>query len=39
MHLFRLDLGELVWTGLNEARDQLLIDSWHPDRGRRTIER
>lgn len=39
MHLFRLGVGELVWTGLNEAGDKLVIDSWHRARGRRTIER
>lgn len=39
MHLFRLELVELVWTGLNDARDKLVIDSWHPGRGRRRIER
>jgi hypothetical protein len=39
MHLFRLEIDELVWTGLNEARDKLLIESWHPGRGRRLIER
>ena len=39
MHLFRLDLDELVWTGLNEARDKLIVESWHPGRGRRRLER
>jgi hypothetical protein len=39
MHLFRLEIDELVWTGLNEARDKLVIESWHPGRGRRWIER
>jgi Pyridoxamine 5'-phosphate oxidase len=32
-HLFDLDLTEVVWTGLNEARDALVIRSWHPGRG------
>jgi hypothetical protein len=32
-HLFDLDLTEVVWTGLNEARDLLVIRSWHPGRG------
>jgi pyridoxamine 5'-phosphate oxidase-like protein len=32
-HLFDLDLTEVVWTGLNEARDTLVIRSWHPGRG------
>ena len=32
-HLFDVDLTEVVWTGLSEARDQLVIQSWHPGRG------
>src|SRR4051794_16972855 len=32
-HVFDLDLTEVVWTGLNEARDALVIRSWHPGRG------
>ncbi|MGY1602027.1 pyridoxamine 5'-phosphate oxidase family protein [Geodermatophilus sp. SYSU D00815] len=32
-HVFHLDLHEVVWTGLNEARDKLVIRSWHPGRG------
>jgi hypothetical protein len=32
-HLFDVDLTEVVWTGLTEARDQLHIVSWHPGRG------
>src|SRR3954469_17477887 len=32
-HVFDLDLTEVVWTGLNEARDALVIWSWHPGRG------
>ncbi len=39
MHLFRLEISELVWTGLNEARDSLIVDSWTAARGRRVIER
>lgn len=39
MYLFRLEISELVWTGLNEARDALIVDSWTAGRGRRTIER
>ena len=39
MHLFRLEITELVWVGLNEARDKMIIDSWHPGRGRSRIER
>ncbi len=32
-HLFDVDLREVVWTGLNEPRDRLVIQSWHPGRG------
>jgi hypothetical protein len=32
-HMFAVDLTEVVWTGLTEARDQLHIISWHPGRG------
>src|SRR3954463_7549737 len=32
-HVFDLDLTEVVWTGLNQARDALVIRSWHPGRG------
>lgn len=39
MHLFRLEIDELVWVGLNQARDKLIIDSWHPGRGRSRLER
>jgi hypothetical protein len=39
MHLFRLDVDELVWTGLDESRSKLVIDSWHQQRGRRRFER
>lgn len=39
MHLFRLEIEELVWIGLDEARERLIVDSWHPDRGRRRLER
>ena len=33
VHLFRADLTELVVVGLNEARDKLVIESWHAGRG------
>lgn len=39
MHLFRLDVAELVWVGLDRGGDRLLIDSWHAGRGRRRIFR
>jgi hypothetical protein len=38
-HRFRLDISELVVTGLNEARDKLVIESWHQDRGLGRLER
>ena len=33
-HVFRLDLAEVVWTGLTDDRTALRILSWHPQRGR-----
>jgi hypothetical protein len=39
MHLFRLAIEEVVWTGLNEDRSKLVIESWHPDRGLERRER
>jgi len=39
MHLFRLEIAELVWVGLNDSREKLIIDSWHPGRGRSRLER
>ena len=32
-HLFRAEIEELSVVRLNEARDQLVIESWHPGRG------
>jgi hypothetical protein len=32
-HVFRLDLAEVVWTGLTADRTALRIRCWHPDRG------
>lgn len=32
-HLFRLDVAELVVVGLNDARDKLVVESWHEGRG------
>jgi hypothetical protein len=32
-HPFRLDLTEVVWTGLTDDRSALRILSWHPGRG------
>jgi hypothetical protein len=36
---FALDLTEVVLTHLNAAGDRLVIESWHPGRGVRTVER
>ena len=38
-HLFRLDLREVSTVGLDDARKQLVIDVWTPERGVRTIKR
>ena len=35
----RIDIREVVFTHLNEAGDQLVVDSWHAGRGRRRLER
>ena len=32
-HVYRLDLTEVVWTGLTDDRKALRILSWHPGRG------
>jgi Pyridoxamine 5'-phosphate oxidase len=32
-HVFRLDLTEVVWSGLTADRTALRIRSWHPGRG------
>ena len=38
-HLFRLDLREVSTVSLNAARNRLIIRSWTPERGVRTVER
>jgi Pyridoxamine 5'-phosphate oxidase len=38
-HRFRADITELSVVRLNEARDRLVIESWHPGRGYRRRER
>jgi hypothetical protein len=38
-HLFRLDITELVVIRLSEARDALVIDSWHEGRGLKSVRR
>jgi nitroimidazol reductase NimA-like FMN-containing flavoprotein (pyridoxamine 5'-phosphate oxidase superfamily) len=35
----RVDITEVVLTYLNEAGDRLVVESWHPGRGRHRIER
>jgi len=36
---FRVDIGEVVLTHLNEAGDRLVIESWREGRGRQRLER
>jgi hypothetical protein len=36
---FAIDISEVAFTHLNDARDLLVIESWHPGRGLRSIER
>ena len=36
---FAIDISEVAFTRLNEAGDRLVIESWHPGRGLRSIER
>jgi hypothetical protein len=36
---FRVDITEVVFTHLNEAGDQLVVESWHPERGTHKLER
>jgi hypothetical protein len=38
-HAFRCDVTELVVVRLNEQRDRLVIESWHPGRGVERRER
>src|SRR5690606_3535099 len=38
-HLFRLDLEEVVLTGLHPAGDRLVIETWRPGEPIRTVER
>ena len=37
--LFRVDLTEVVTGSLSDSREFLVIDSWHPGRGRQRVER
>jgi hypothetical protein len=36
---FRIDITEAVFTHLNEAGNQLVVEAWHPTGGTRRIER
>jgi Pyridoxamine 5'-phosphate oxidase len=36
---FAIDIREVAFTHLNAAADRLVIESWHPGRGFRSIER
>jgi hypothetical protein len=38
-HRFRIDIGEVVITHLNDAGDRLVVESWHPNRGVEVTER
>jgi hypothetical protein len=38
-HRFVIDIHEAVITHLNEAGDRLVVESWNPSRGLRTVER
>ena len=38
-HRFVIDLQEAVITRLNEAGNRLVVESWNPERGHRTMER
>jgi hypothetical protein len=35
----RVEIDEVVLTHLNKAGNRLVIDAWHPGRGRRRVER
>jgi hypothetical protein len=36
---FRAEVSEVVWTGLNQARDRLVVRWWTPASGLRSVER
>ena len=38
-HLFRLDVTELVVTGIGKPADHLVVESWHEGRGVERVER
>lgn len=37
--LFRADIGEVIFTGLNASAKALVIETWRPDTGLRRVER
>lgn len=39
MHLFRLDVREVVYTGLSRSADKLVIELWRPGVGVRSFDR
>jgi hypothetical protein len=39
VHRFLIDIQQAVITGLNDAGDRLVIESWEPARGYRRLER
>jgi hypothetical protein len=38
-HRFLIDIQEAVVTGLNDAGNRLVVESWNPSRGYRSMER
>ncbi|MCP5026397.1 MAG: pyridoxamine 5-phosphate oxidase [Actinomycetia bacterium] len=38
-HLFKIDVDEVVVTGLNDARTGLIVDLWTPTNGRKKFDR
>ncbi|MGH9281235.1 MAG: pyridoxamine 5'-phosphate oxidase family protein [Acidimicrobiales bacterium] len=38
-HYFRVDITEVVLTKVGDPPDHLVIESWHPDRGYRRVQR
>ena len=38
-HRFLIDIQEAVITRLNEAGNRLVVESWNPERGYRSLER
>jgi hypothetical protein len=38
-HMFRAEITELVVVRLDDAREHLVIESWHPGRGVARLDR